>query len=96
MDSDAIGLARDIGDSGTAGSGLNVNGDDAAAALAGALAADELVLVADVAGVLDNGVVIRALDLEQAGALVAVEILALDCEAAPLERRDAPSRTAPF
>jgi len=35
------------------GDGLNVNGDDAAAAIAGALAADELVLVADVSGVLD-------------------------------------------
>jgi acetylglutamate kinase len=64
-------LARDIDDTGSAGSGLNVNGDDAAAALAGALAADELVLVADVPGVLEDGVVIPSLDLDQAGALVA-------------------------
>jgi acetylglutamate kinase len=35
------------------GSGCNVNGDDAAAALAAALGAGELLLVADVAGVLD-------------------------------------------
>lgn len=64
-------LARDAADTTTAGSGLNVNGDDAAAALAGALAADELVLVADVAGVLDNGAVIPSLDLDQADVLVA-------------------------
>jgi len=35
------------------GNGLNVNGDDAAAAIAAALHADELLLVADVPGVLD-------------------------------------------
>lgn len=69
-------LARDAGDTGISGSGLNVNGDDAAAALAGALAADELVLVADVAGVLDNGVVIRSLDLDHAESLVASGVAA--------------------
>lgn len=36
------------------GAGLNINGDDAAAAIAAALHADELLLVADVPGVLDN------------------------------------------
>ncbi len=36
------------------GQGLNVNGDDAAAAIAGALRADELLLLADVPGVLDT------------------------------------------
>jgi acetylglutamate kinase len=35
------------------GEGLNVNGDDAAAAIAAALGAEELLLVADVPGVLD-------------------------------------------
>ena len=45
-------LARDAND--PAGGGLNVNGDDAAAALAGAIHADDLVLVADVPGVLDK------------------------------------------
>lgn len=59
-------LARDAG----GGGGLNVNGDDAAAALAGALGADELVLVADVPGVLADGALIRSLDLERADALV--------------------------
>jgi acetylglutamate kinase len=69
-------LARDADDDGTAGSGLNVNGDDAAAALAGALAADELVLVADVSGVLDNGAVIPSLDLDQVESLVASGVAA--------------------
>lgn len=61
-------LARDADD--RAGTGLNVNGDDAAAALAGALGADDLVLVADVPGVLDDGNVIHTLDLEAAQDLV--------------------------
>jgi acetylglutamate kinase len=69
-------LARDADDNGTTGSGLNVNGDDAAAALAGALAADELVLVVDVDGVLENGTVIPSLDLEQAAALTASGVAA--------------------
>jgi acetylglutamate kinase len=69
-------LARDAGDAGTTGSGLNVNGDDAAAALAGALAADELVLVVDVEGVLESGAVIPLLDLDQAAALVASGVAA--------------------
>lgn len=69
-------LARDADDAGTTGSGLNVNGDDAAAALAGALAADELVLVVDVDGVLENGAVVPSLDLEQAAALVASGVAA--------------------
>jgi len=54
------------------GEPLNVNGDDAAAALAVALDASELLLVADVPGVLDeDGVAIRTLDGEMASALVA-------------------------
>ena len=61
-------LARDA-DTPTAG--LNVNGDDAAAALAVALAADELVLVADVPGVLAAGALVSSLDPERARALVA-------------------------
>lgn len=69
-------LARDIADASPAGSGLNVNGDDAAAALAGALAADELVLVADVAGVLENGAVIPSLDLERAASLISSGVAA--------------------
>lgn len=53
-------LARDR-ESNT-GAGLNVNGDDAATALAVALGADELCFVADVEGVLENGARIPRLD----------------------------------
>jgi acetylglutamate kinase len=62
-------LARDAAD--PAGGGLNVNGDDAAAALAVALGADELVLVADVPGVLQDGALIPSLDEVVARTLVA-------------------------
>lgn len=61
-------LARDTDDEG--GAGLNVNGDDAAAALAAALGADDLVLVADVPGVLDGDRVIASLDADAAADLV--------------------------
>lgn len=54
------------------GAALNVNGDDAAAALAVALGADELLLVADVEGVLDEWRrPIPQLDMDEARALVA-------------------------
>ena len=44
------------------GRGLNVNGDDAAAAIGGALRADELLLLADVPGVMDSsGAVIASI-----------------------------------
>lgn len=52
------------------GRGLNVNGDDAAAAIAAALHATELLLLADVAGVLVEGVAIHALDADGAAALI--------------------------
>ncbi|HEV2643827.1 MAG TPA: acetylglutamate kinase [Candidatus Elarobacter sp.] len=59
------------------GSALNVNGDDAAAALAVALAADELLLVADVDGVLDEtGALIPQLDVDEARALIASGVAA--------------------
>jgi acetylglutamate kinase len=49
------------------GGALNVNGDDAAAAIAMALGASELLLIVDVEGVLDTeGKVVSALTLEQA------------------------------
>lgn len=62
-------VARD-GDSAT-GLGLNVNGDDAATALAVALGADELLFVSDVAGVLDDGARIPRLDAPAIQALAA-------------------------
>lgn len=54
------------------GSGCNVNGDDAASAIAAALGADELLLVADVAGVLDaRGEITTHLDRSDVDAMVA-------------------------
>lgn len=61
-------LARDADD--PSGAGLNVNGDDAAAALAAALGADELVLIADVPGVLQDGRLIRTLGEAEARGLI--------------------------
>ncbi len=52
-------------------SALNVNGDDAAAAIAAALNAEELLLVSDVAGVLVNGRVVDELDVDTAQHLIA-------------------------
>ncbi|MHB8837346.1 MAG: acetylglutamate kinase [Gemmatimonadaceae bacterium] len=62
-------LGRDADDA--QGGGLNVNGDDAAAAIAAAIGADELLLVADVPGVLDDsGAAIAELDSTAAHTLV--------------------------
>ena len=58
------------GESGQGGA-LNVNGDDAAAAIAVALQADELLLIADVEGVQDDrGEVLRAISLDSAQDLI--------------------------
>lgn len=62
-------LARDA--QSASGDALNVNGDDAAAALAVALHATELVLVADVPGVLENGQVAASVDVERMDSLIA-------------------------
>jgi acetylglutamate kinase len=59
-------LARDE----TTGGTLNVNGDDAAAAIAAAVGADELALIADVPGVIAGREVVAELDVEQATALI--------------------------
>jgi acetylglutamate kinase len=53
------------------GAALNVNGDDAAAALAAALGAGELVLVSDVAGVRVGGATAPSLDADAARAAIA-------------------------
>jgi acetylglutamate kinase len=54
------------------GGALNVNGDDAAAAIAAALGAGELLFIADVEGVLDTeSRVLTALTLEQARDMIA-------------------------
>jgi acetylglutamate kinase len=51
------------------GAGLNVNGDDAAAAIAVALGASELVFLSDVSGVLVDGAPVPTLSPDQARAL---------------------------
>lgn len=53
------------------GCALNVNGDDAAAAVAGALGAKELLFVADVAGVLQDDAVIGSVELAAVPGLIA-------------------------
>ena len=53
-----------------AGATLNVNGDDAASAIAVALSADELLLVSDVEGVRVRGAAVGRLDTEEAQQLV--------------------------
>jgi acetylglutamate kinase len=57
-------------DDASAGATLNVNGDDAAAAIAMALAADELLLVSDVEGVRVHGATIARIDVDEAQRLV--------------------------
>lgn len=62
-------VSRD--DSGALGAALNVNGDDAAAAIAVALGAAELLLVSDVEGVVCGGRVVAALTPAEARMLLA-------------------------
>jgi acetylglutamate kinase len=57
------------------GQGLNINGDDAAAAIAGALHADELLLLVDVPGVLDpSGAMIPAISIDSVDELIAAGV----------------------
>ena len=62
-------LARDARS--TAGDALNVNGDDAAAAIAASLRATELLFVADVPGVLEGDRVLSEIDAERMQSLIA-------------------------
>lgn len=55
-------LSRGVG--GSTSSALNVNGDDAAAAIAVDLGADELLLVIDVAGVMRDGEMVDEIDAD--------------------------------
>lgn len=61
-------VSRDA--SGTMGSALNVNGDDAASAIAVAIGATELLLVADVEGVMSDGMVVPSLTPAEAKTLI--------------------------
>ena len=63
-------LARDLDARPGAAGALNVNGDDAAAAIAVALEADELLFVSDVPGVRANGMVVPQLDADEAAAAI--------------------------
>ena len=61
-------VSRDA--SGTMGSALNVNGDDASSAVAVAVGASELLLVADVEGVMSDGMIVPSLTPSQARQLI--------------------------
>lgn len=72
-----VPVVSPLGRDAEGGGPLNVNGDDAAAAVAAALDADEVLFLADVPGVLDDaGVVIPTLDAGAARALVASGVAA--------------------
>lgn len=61
-----------LGRNAEGGMGLNVNGDDAAAAIAAALKADELLLLADVPGVMDStGAVLPSIATDAVDDLIA-------------------------
>jgi acetylglutamate kinase len=73
MDAGNLPVISPVGynDESAHGGALNVNGDDAASAIAVALDADELLLIADVEGVRDGrGEVLSAITLESARGLI--------------------------
>ncbi len=73
LDAGNLPVISPVGYDGEGGQGgaLNVNGDDAACAIAVALQADELLLIADVEGVQDErGQVLPAISLESARELI--------------------------
>ena len=79
MDAGYVPVISPVGYDTTSGKGgaLNVNGDDAAAAIAVALRADELLLIADVEGVRGTqGEVIQFLSIESARDLIASGVAA--------------------
>lgn len=61
-------LSRGVG--GTSSIALNVNGDDAAAAIAVDVGAEELLLIVDVEGVMRDGAVVEELNAEAAQAML--------------------------
>jgi acetylglutamate kinase len=76
LDAGFVPVISPVGRDARSGEGLNINGDDAAAAIAAALGADELVLLADVPGVLDGaGTPLPAIDHDQLAALLAAGIV---------------------
>jgi acetylglutamate kinase len=72
LDAGFVPVISPLGRHAGTGQGLNVNGDDAAAAIAGALRADELLLLADVPGVLDtDGALVPVISLDVIDDLIA-------------------------
>jgi acetylglutamate kinase len=66
-----VPVVSPIGRDAASGEGLNINGDDAAAAIAVALGAADLLLLADVPGVLDaGGKVLPEIDCDDVAALL--------------------------
>jgi acetylglutamate kinase len=87
MDAGYMPVISPVGYDAASGKGgaLNVNGDDAAAAIAASLKAEELLLIADVEGVRDaQGDLIQALSIESSRELIASGVAA-DGMAAKLE-----------
>ncbi len=75
MDGGFVPVVSPVGRFVQDGSGCNVNGDDAASAIAGALGADELLLVADVDGFRDGGgTVVAHLDAATAAHYIATGV----------------------
>lgn len=71
LDRGFVPVVSPLGRQAATGEGLNVNGDDAAAAIAVSLGAADLLLVADVPGVLDAaGAPLDAIDVDAADRLV--------------------------
>jgi acetylglutamate kinase len=67
-----VPVVSPLGRHAESGQGLNVNGDDAAAAIAAALQADELLLIVDVPGVLDaSGAVLPVVTPEAVDSMIA-------------------------
>ena len=71
LDAGRLPVVSPVGCNAAGGGAINVNGDDAAAALAASLGAAELLLVADVPGVLVDGAPAARLTTADAAALVA-------------------------
>ena len=72
LDAGLVPVISPLGRHAETGRGLNINGDDAAAAIAGALRADELLLIADVPGVLDpDGVLVPVISIDAIDDMIA-------------------------
>jgi acetylglutamate kinase len=72
LEAGLVPVVSPVGRHAETGRGLNINGDDAAAAIAGALRADELLLLADVPGVLDpSGALVPVISIDAVDDMIA-------------------------